>query len=120
MGLQLTLTKENNSLYTDFPNAYWCVEDVGYRINMVGFNLYASPSREAKQKNALAQPIQSTLPFGSATVPYYNTRIYNFFAEMPINVIFPNGIPLSRNDQMTAIYNWIKQDTNLPFVDILE
>ena len=45
MGLRLTLSKENNSLFTEFKDAYWVVTNVSYSLTSVSFNLICYPSR---------------------------------------------------------------------------
>lgn len=37
-----------------------------------------------------------------------------------IKDIFPDGIPLDADKQKTAIYNWVKVYTGLPFEDVFE
>jgi len=40
---------------------------------------------------------------------------------MDLTNIFPDGsIPAGKDAQYTAIYNWIKEYTELPFEDVLE
>ena len=119
MGLQLTLTKENNRLYFDFVDAYWSVDDINYTTQTVSFRLRCYPSREAKYKH-LSQMETSSLPIGSASPLIYDTALYLWETYAMITDIFPSGIPLSENEQKTAIYNWVKSYTSLPFVDVLE
>lgn len=119
MGLQLTLEKANNRQYTDYVDAYWSVDDIAYTTQTVSFRLQCYPSREAKYKNLNQMPT-STLPIGSASPDIYDTVLYLWETYAMITDIFPNGIPLDENEQKTAIYNWVKNFTGLPFVDVLE
>ena len=119
MGLQLTLDKTKNSMYTTFVDAYWAIHDVYYTTDMVTFTLEAYPSREAKlmEGQALEDP---SIGFGAGDSPVY-CRLYTWHVLEPISEIFPNGvIPVGKDAQYTAIYNWIKAYTQLPFVDVLE
>ena len=121
MGLKLTLEKEHNHLYTDFIDAYWAIDNVGYTTEQVVFTLYAYPSRDAKlmHKQALEHPsIGYGSPIGAGSV---NSIIYLWNVQMALTNIFPSGtIPAGRDAQYTAIYNWIKSYTGLPFEDVLE
>ena len=40
MGLSLTLSKNNNCLFTDFPDAYWVIRDVMYSTTYGGEAFY--------------------------------------------------------------------------------
>ena len=121
MGLQLTLTKEHNKIYADFPNAYWAIEDVMYTTDKIGFRLYAYPSRSAKllNHNALEDP---SIGFGGPTgAGSVDCALYMWNVEMALTQVFPDGaIPAGRDAQYTAIYTWIKEFTGLPFTDVLE
>ena len=121
MGLKMTLTKEHNQLYNDFIDAYWAIDNVGYTPEQVIFTLYAYPSREAKllNHNSLENPsIGYGSPVGAGTI---NCALYLWNVEMAITNIFPSGsIPAGRDAQYTAIYNWIKEYTQLPFEDVIE
>lgn len=121
MGLKLTLLKEHNQLYHDFIDAYWAIEDVMYTTDQVHFKLYAYPSREAKLRNysTLENP---SIGYGG---PIGGGEVYSFLylwnVSMALTNIFPSGsIPAGRDAQYTAIYNWIKEYTGLPFEDVLE
>ncbi len=119
MGLQLTLAKENNRQYSDYVDAYWSVDDIGYTTRTVSFRLNCYPSREAKYRNLNQMP-GSTLPVGSASPEVYDTILYSWETYAMITDIFPQGIPLSEDEQKTAVYNWVKAYTKLPFEDVLE
>lgn len=119
MGLKLTLNRENNRLYTDFVDAYWVIDRITYSTQHMAFALICYPSRDAKMQNNVPMP-SSTLPIGGVGVEVYGTELYRWQAQLAIIDIFPGGIPLDENTQKTAIYNWIKAYTNLPFEDVLE
>ena len=121
MGLQLTLSKEHNQMYSDFIDAYWAIDNLLYTTDQIDFSLFAYPSRDAKLKNhsQLEDPsIGIGGPIGGGMV---NCALYQWHVTMAITNIFPDGvIPAGRDAQYTAIYNWIKESTGLPFVDVLE
>ena len=119
MGLQLTLDKTKNLMYTTFEDAYWAIEDVSYTTDSIDFLLRAFPSREAKLMNLhiLENP---SIGYGSgdSSVCAY---LYCWHVHMNLTEIFPDGsIPAGRDAQYTAIYNWIKEYTELPWTDVLE
>ena len=119
MGLKLTLSKENNPLYYDFVNAYWAITNINYTVNQCIFKLEAFPSRDAKYKTRT--PLEgTTLPIGCASSPMFETNLYEWDGTFMISDIFPSGIPLDANEQKTAVYNFIKSYTSLPFEDVFE
>ena len=119
MALQLTLSKENNFLYYDFIDAYWRIEDINYDTTMCNVTLVVYPNREARDKHK--SMIQNyTISVGASLYVNYQTHLYLWNLTAPLASIFPNGIPLNENEQKTAIYNYIKAYTGLPFVDIFE
>ena len=119
MGLSLTLDKTKNLMYYTFENAYWAIENVTYTPEIIDFSLRAYPNREAKLNNGMIQTDPS-IGYGSgdSSVMCY---LYSWHVSQSLESIFPGGvIPTGRDAQYTAIYNWIKQYTGLPFVDVLE
>ena len=119
MGLKLTLTKENNRLYHDFVDAYWSVDGITYSTKTLNFVLNCYPSREAKYKHNGTMET-STLPIGSASPNVFFTVLYSWETYAMITDIFPDGIPLSEDEQKTAIYEWVKSYTGLGFEDVME
>lgn len=119
MGLQLTLEKSNNRQYFDYENAYWSVDDISYTTSVVKFVLNCYPNRDAKLKHLTEMPTP-TLPIGSASPNVFDTILYSWETYVAITDIFPKGIPLSEDEQKTAIYKWVKEYTKLPFVDVIE
>jgi len=119
MGLLLDLPKEKNTMYYDFKEAYWVVENLGYDTTSCGFQLNAYPTREARimDKNILSNP---TIGVGSSGSNVVNSILYTWNVQIAITDIFPNGIPLDSDTQKKAIYEWIKSHTGLPFTDVLE
>lgn len=119
MGLKLTLPKEKNELYTDFPDAYWCVRNIAYSTDEVGGELLCYPSRDASQKQGQRME-DPYLQIGGPHNDYVDAVLYNWQFMARIRDIFPYGIPLDADQQKTAIYNWVKNYTGLPFEDVFE
>lgn len=119
MGLLLPLKKTQNNLYHDFNPAYWAIDDLGYDTTACFFRLNAYPTREARHMNMhiLENP---TIGFGACGDNTVHSQLYTWEVQLAIADIFPNGIPLDPNDQKTAIYEWVKAYTGLPFEDVLE
>jgi len=119
MGLQYTLRKDKNSMYYDFIDAYWAISNVVYGVDSISFRLKAYPTRESKLMDlqTLENP---SIGYGSGGV-VVDSSIYVWNVNMPITNVFPDGsIPAGKDAQYTAIYNWIKDYTKIPFDDILE
>jgi hypothetical protein len=119
MGLKLTLYKNDNCIYADFIDAYWSIENIQYSTTYGYADLYCYPSREAKYKQG-EQITEFSYGFGGSIEPAYSPKLYHWALTFSNSEIFPNGIPLDENEQKTAIYNWVKNYTNLPFEDVLE
>lgn len=121
MGLQLTLDKTKNPMYYTFVNAYWAIDNVFYSYDRIDFTLVAYPNREAKlmQYSILENP---SIGYGSAAgAGSVSCELYTWHVTMALTQVFPDGsIPAGRDAQYTAIYNFIKEYTQLPFVDVLE
>ena len=119
MGLRMTLPKDKNHMYYDFIDAYWAIENVIYSLGMIDFSLRAFPSREAKLMTNDILPDPS-IGYGSAQ-ENVNCILYEWHVFMELTNIFPDGsIPAGKTAQYTAIYNWVKEYTGLPFEDVLE
>lgn len=123
MGIQMPLDKESNSLYMNFPTAYWCIEDIRYANsdgkNYTIFDFNAYPSREAKQKQGF--PIESQYNFGTAEGLAYSSRLYHWQAMFETSLTFPNGIPLSEASQKDTLYKLVKSYLDLTdYEDVLE
>lgn len=118
MALSLDLKKEDNHMYIDFKNAYWVIREIAYNTELASFRLVCYPNRESS-KMYLAEPT-STFSYGGMTQPTYEPSLREWDGIAKIEEIFPSGIPLGTNAQKTAIYNWIKSYTGLPFEDVFE
>lgn len=120
MGLQLTLPKEKNTLFYDFVNAYWALENVSYSADYLNFSLQVFPTREARLQNRMKIKSPS-LGYGYAVGQVVDSLLYTWTERVPITDVFPSGsIPAGKDAQYTAIYTWIKAYTGLPFEDVLE
>ena len=123
MAILMNLPKEDNVLYTDFPNAYWCIEGIVFSsmegVPYVRFEFSAYASREAKYKNLA--PIEATLSHGGPSGIAYNPRLHYWEAVFPAVDIFPEGLPLAESEQKDILYSFIKSYMGLSdFVDVLE
>ncbi len=120
MALSMTLSKTQNHMYEDYPDAYWVIEDINYNLEFVAGYLRCYPTRECSKKNGHQIEEWSQIPFGGPAFSSYNNMLWKWEFMARITDVFPNGIPLSSDEQKTAIYNWIKTYTNLPFEDVFE
>lgn len=118
MGLCLTLNKEKNKMHYDFIDAYWSVDNISYSTSVCLFDLNAYPTRDAKLANRTFHEDPS-IGYGGSD-PYVDCILYTWNGVFAITDIFPNGIPLDENSQKTAIYNFVKAYTGLPFEDVFE
>lgn len=123
MGIQMNLPKNDNALYTDFPYAYWCIEDIAF-LNNAGesytrflFNAY--PSRESKQMKNYS--LERTLSFGGPAAIAYNPLLHTWECSVHTADLFPNGIPITEKDQKDTIYSYVKERLDLQgYTDIFE
>ena len=120
MGLSMTLAKTQNHMYEDYIDAYWVIENISYTTEMVAGHLICYPSRDCSKKNGLSVENWQQIPFGGPSFDTYKNDLWTWAFMARIETVFPSGIPLSANAQKTAIYNWIKTYTNLPFQDVFE
>lgn len=119
MGLKMTLPSDKNHLATTFLDAYWVIVELGYDFNTLTLRLACFPSREAKQLNGTSVENPSIGNYGSCK-PTYNSELYSWTQILFISDVFPNGIPLGRDEQLKVLYTFIKGFTGLPFEDVLE
>lgn len=121
MGLKMTLPKTANALGTDFVDAYWVIQELRYETQEDGlfivFWLNCYPDRESSKLTG--QPVQG-LNIGRPMSEVYNGKLYEFLGLVRASDLFPQGIPVSIDDQKTVIYNWVKVNTDLPFEDVFE
>ncbi len=118
MGLQLTLLKENNQLYHTFTDAYWAVKEIRYTTEDMYAKLICYPSREASHMQG--EVVSTSLSVGGPYLPIVDSALYQWEFTAKISEVFPEGIPLSEDEQKTAIYEWVKSYTGLEFEDVLE
>lgn len=119
MGLQLTINERQNLLHHTFEDAYWAIDKLSYDLTRVSFSLRAFPSRDAKIKEGT--PVEEDVPvLGYSTDLRYSPELFHWRANFPVEQVFPNGIPLGKDAQYTAVYNFIKEHTGLPFADVFE
>lgn len=119
MGLLMTLQKDKNHMATEFANAYWSITDLGYDIETLHFRLDCVPSREAKLLAGTQIENRTVNGFGICQ-SVYRPELYSWAPTFSIAEVFPEGIPLGRDAQLTHIYNFIKEYTGLPFEDVFE
>jgi len=119
MGLLMTLQKDKNHMATEFANAYWSITDLGYDIETLHFRLDCVPSREAKLLAGTQIENRTVNGFGICQ-SIYRPELYSWSPTFNIAEVFPDGIPLGRDAQLTQIYNFIKSYTGLPFEDVFE
>ena len=93
-------------------DAYWVVQDLRYETQSDGlyvvFWLNCYPSRDSSKLTG--QPVEG-LTIGRPMSAIYNGKLYEFLGLVRADVLFPNGIPISMDEQKTAIYDWIKETT---------
>ena len=118
MGLQLTLEKDKNQMYHTFEDVYWAVKEIRYTTEDMYAKLLCYPSRESS--HVQGSVVSSSLPVGGPYLPIVDSALYQWEFTEKISEVFPDGIPLSENEQKTAIYEWVKVYTGLPFEDVLE
>ena len=121
MGLALTLPAQNNHIGHTFTDAYWVIEDLRYEMQPDGlyllFWLNCYPTREASK---LTGQVVTSLSIGSPKEVIFNAKLYEYTGLCLSTDVFPQGIPVSPDEQKTAIYNWVKAFTGLPFKDVFE
>ena len=119
MGLKMTLPSDKNHMATTFTDAYWAVVELRYDFDTLTFTLACYPSREAKLLNGRRIKDPSISVFGSCE-PIYSPELYSWTQILFISEVFPLGIPLGRDEQLKALYTYIKTYTGLPFEDVFE
>lgn len=122
MGLQFTLPKENNAFYTDFPDAYWSVDNISMGKDgdavMVRFEFTAYPSREAKLNQ---DAMVNQLAFGGPVFPHVNAALYRWVGLFQAIELFPEGMPIEESDQKDVLYAFVKSYLGLTdAIDVLE
>ena len=115
----MTLPKDKNHMATEFVDAYWAITELSYDFSILQFKLACFPSREAKQLDGTNVEDPSIEGYGSCQ-SVYRPELYSWTPYFGIEDVFPDGIPLGRDAQLTIIYGFIKEYTGLPFEDVLE
>lgn len=118
MGLQLTLPKEKNQMYHTFEDAYWAVKQIRYTTEDLSARLICYPSRDASHQQGVK--VTENMTFGGSYLPIVDSALYQWEFTAKIATVFPNGIPLSEDEQKTAIYEFVKAYTGLDFTDVME
>lgn len=121
MGLSMTLPKDKNTMYYEFEDAYWAIDQLIYTTDLIDFRLVAYPNREAKLMDykTLDNP---SIGYGSANgAGTVSCGLYTWHVTTALTDVFTDGsIPAGKDAQYTTIYNWIKAYTKLPFQDVFE
>ena len=129
MGLSIRLSKQYNHMYTDYPDAYWSVDNICIYPegdeSYLHFEITAYPSREAKkQKDAVIQePAAKVIPFGGAVKATYEPELFKATQEIPTNYIFKTSVPNTIAEQKEYVYAFVKdalQNAGVTFSDVLE
>ena len=120
MGLQLTVKAEDNHLYTEFPNAYWRIEDIVITGGAVSFSLNTYPSRESALKGNTGIVESGEILYGGATRIAYDGKIRTWSASFKVADVFPSGIPATETGMKDVLYALVKSYTGLGFEDVLE
>lgn len=126
MAIVKKLEAKNNYLNMDFPNAYWRIENAGIEVNddgtvMCGFdlNIYANAYSKQTEGQNVEQLVFNGIKYGGSRYPYVNGLLYTWGCRRNALEIFPSGIPTSRDEQLTAYYNWLKTELGLTdYVDV--
>lgn len=119
MGLKMTLSLDKNHLYNEFVDAYWAITELVYDFDTLHFKLACFPSREARLLDGTKIEEPSIDGYGFCQ-PVYRPELYSWSPYFGIEEVFPEGIPLGRDAQLTQIYTFIKEYTGLPFEDVFE
>lgn len=122
MGLKYPLTRDQNHMGVDFPEAYWKLEDIQFAKGLVAGTLKAYPSREASLREGLDLPEERwmEIPIGGPRYNHIYSELWAWNFSYPLQDVFPKGIPLDEDVQKKTIYNHIKATTPIKFQDVLD
>ena len=120
MGLKYSLKSDQNHICLDFIDAYWVIEEIKYINNNAIGILRCFPSREISKKEGCRYTGWETIKIGGPAFQYVKACLWEWEFMFPVEEVFPYGIPISEDEQKTAIYNWIKDYTGIPFEDVYE
>ena len=125
MGFLINLPKNSNAMYTDYPNAYWYLDNIRtiYEENVqkVLYDVSAYPSREVK--NMEGYWLVAAYPFGDPTSSRVNACLYRFTDNHPTAEIFPDGMPSELSKVKSILYSHFKaylDSIGVEYIDVLE
>ena len=125
MGFLINLPKESNAMYTDYPEAYWYLDNVRtiYEddIQNVLYDVSAYPSREVKNNDGFW--LVPAYPFGNPTRSQVDALLYVFTDKHPTAEIFPNGMPSDLNEVKRILYTHFKaflDSLGVAYTDVFE
>lgn len=125
MGFLINLPKESNHMYTDYPSAYWYLDNIRtiYEdgVQKVFYDVSAYPSREVKNKEGYW--LVSAYPFGDPTNSRVNACLYRFTDKHPTSEVFLNGMPSDLTEVKKILYAHFKnflESMEIPYIDVLE
>lgn len=125
MGFKINLPKESNYMYTDYPNAYWYLDNIRtiyeMGVQMVLYDVSAYPSREVK--NSEGRWLVPAYPFGNSTQSQVNACLYRFTDKHPSAEIFPNGMPSDISEVKSILYIHFKSfldSLDIAYEDVIE
>ena len=125
MGFLINLPKKSNAMYTDYPEAYWYLDNIRtiYEdgVQKVLYDVSAYPSREVKNNEGLW--LVSAYPFGYPTKSQVDSCLYRFTDKHPTAEIFPNGMPSDLNEVKRILYTLFKvflDCIGVAYIDVFE
>lgn len=125
MGFLINLPKKSNHMYTDYPNAYWYLDNIRtiYEdgVQQVLYDVSAFPSREVKNNEGLW--LVSAYPFGYPTKSQVDSCLYRFTDKHLAAEIFPIGMPSDLNEVKSILYNHFKtflDSLGVAYADVFE
>ena len=126
MGLKKTLAADQNFMGLEFKDAYWKLYNLGFGDDgggryIVYAKLKAFPSREAASRTDAYEKVGAVPELGGSKRPMYEAELYNWTIAIPVEYVFPSGIPSDYNEAKTIMYKYIKEfKSSAGFEDVLE
>ncbi len=120
MAFKKQLSKENNTLYFDFPDAYWRIENIHFTTEggefYVQFELKSYPSQDTAWNTQDPQK----LAFGDYRHIYND--LYVWRAVIKWSDITTDSVPNNETEQKDILYTHIKNTVSFfsDAVDVLE
>lgn len=121
MGLLADLSKESNVMGIDWNKAYWCIDTIRIDSNQqaVVIELNAYPSRESRLMQN--QPLVADYGFGTPSDMAVDGILYTWQGCFSLEQAFPNGIPISLDEQKAILYPLVKDYLGLSdWEDVIE